>query len=263
MELSQNENIEDPVLSQLIASMSFANYFNKILRKIELEEYIDSIKESIMPIERKQTFNIILTSIGVVKEVKNIVEDQIKEMFPDLPIEIISKTLKEHNGNLENTVLALSEINPHEPKKEEVETKEDAKIKKFKERVEGEERLRAQRRKEIEEEDKRARAEKDEEMFALNEASIRKTKELAAKYMYDDDDDEFSELVNQESTNLNSKEIEDEGKEETKKEEVEPVKEVKKEMTQKEREYANKKKKIDKARRKFNKSKQSTWAKKN
>eukprot|EP00826_Nyctotherus_ovalis_P021420 TRINITY_DN1690_c0_g2_i5.p2 TRINITY_DN1690_c0_g2~~TRINITY_DN1690_c0_g2_i5.p2 ORF type:complete len:271 (-),score=113.69 TRINITY_DN1690_c0_g2_i5:118-930(-) len=269
MELSQNEKIEDPTLVKVMESMSFANYFKRILREADLGEFIASIKESIMPLERKQMLNIILTSMGgeeAVKEVKNSPEAQIAEMLPNVPLEVISKTLQENNGNIESTILALTEINSNEPKSEP--SAEDPRVKMYREQVEEEERLRAQRRKEIEEEDKQARAARDEEQLALNEAAIRKTKELAAKYMYDDDEDEFSELVNQESLTGNIKDIEsqeeyEEKKDEKKEEKGEEKKEeVRREMTQRERENAKKKKNIDKARRKFNKTKQTNWAKK-
>lgn len=265
MELSQNERIEDPALVKVMESMNFVNYFKRILREADLGEFIASIKESVMPLERKQTLNIILTSMGgreAVEEVKSSPETQIAEMLPNVPLEVISKTLQENNGNVENTILALTEINLNEPKGEP--SAEDPRVKTYREQVQEEERLRALRRKEIEEEDKQARAARDEEQLALNEAAIRKTKELAAKYMYDDDEDEFPELVNQESLTGNAEDVERQEYEEKKEEKKGEGKkeEVKKEMTQRERENAKKKSKIDKARRKFNKSKQTNWAKK-
>ncbi len=345
MEMSQNDPVEDKFLNGLLQEARLAQYFKRLLSRLDLVEFINSQQESIMPTDRKQMLSTILLSIGVVEappranqaadsapaaqnkesEAIDKVVKQLAEVFPHLSADQIGAAVREAKGDLDQAALALAGVVAEAPtpgKGEEgkaagaKETKDgevmvsvggngkgkdqdkpaeetnvvkedllsllrgDSEQKAYREEISEEQKTRELRQKEIMDEHKRAMAQAEDEQLDLREAAIRKTKELAAKYMYDDDDDELPILVAQDSTAAKNPEVTEDGedgKEEQKpaaqgqkkekerrpeparggrrEEKKEEVKEVKKEMTQQEKEYAKKKKQIDKEKRKFNKSK--------
>jgi len=219
---------------------------------------------------------------------------QLLEIFPDFDIEIIRSTVSEMKGDIEKAATSLSEMNKtttttipikSEGKEEQkqigkiqvMETiKSSGNSKKieieepkmpddlipllrgdseYKENLTEEEKLRALRKKEIEEENALAQQEKDEEALDLHEAAIKKTKELAAKYLYDDDEDELPILVNQDSTTSKTDDLENIDEDQAEQAKKSEKEEEKKPMTEEQKQHAAHMKQVDKQKRKYNKQK--------